>query len=370
MLRKKGVVGKFVEFYGAGLSSLSVADRATIANMAPEYGATIGFFPVDSGTLDYLRVSNRDTHLIELIEAYTKAQGIFRTDDTPDPHFTDSLELNLATVEPSMAGPKRPQDRLTLPAVKSTFQETFKDAPPAKADVEVNGRHGEISSGAVVIAAITSCTNTSNPSVMVGAGILAKKAVAKGLTAKPWVKTSLAPGSKVVTSYLEKAGLMPPMQALGFHLVGYGCTTCIGNSGPLPDSVSSAVKANDMVVAAVLSGNRNFEGRINPQVKANYLASPPLVVAYAIAGRVDIDLSSEPLGNGSDGEPVYLKDVLAHPSGSGCGDQGNHKRGDVPHRIRTRLPGRRQLAGPPGPHRRHLRMGSAFHLYPQAALFR
>jgi aconitate hydratase len=313
MLRKKGVVGKFVEFYGAGLSSLSVADRATIANMAPEYGATIGFFPVDSGTLDYLRVSNRDAHLIELIDAYTKAQGIFRTDDTPDPHFTDSVELNLATVEPSMAGPKRPQDRLTLPAVKSTFQETFKDAPAAKADVEVNGRHAEISSGAVVIAAITSCTNTSNPSVMVGAGILAKKAVAKGLTAKPWVKTSLAPGSKVVTSYLEKAGLMPSMQALGFHLVGYGCTTCIGNSGPLPDSVSSAVKANDMVVAAVLSGNRNFEGRINPQVKANYLASPPLVVAYALAGRVDIDLSSEPLGSGSNGEPVYLKDIWPTP---------------------------------------------------------
>jgi aconitate hydratase len=313
MLRKKGVVGKFVEFYGAGLSSLSVADRATIANMAPEYGATIGFFPVDAGTLDYLRVSNRDAHLIELIEAYTKTQGIFRTDDTPDPHFTDSLELNLATVEPSMAGPKRPQDRLTLPAVKSTFQETFKDAPAAKADVEVNGHHGEISSGAVVIAAITSCTNTSNPSVMVGAGILAKKAVAKGLTAKPWVKTSLAPGSKVVTSYLEKAGLIPPMQALGFHLVGYGCTTCIGNSGPLPDSVSSAVKANDMVVAAVLSGNRNFEGRINPQVKANYLASPPLVVAFALAGRVDIDLSSEPLGNGSNGKPVYLKDIWPTP---------------------------------------------------------
>ena len=314
MLRKKGVVGKFVEFYGAGLSSLSVADRATIANMAPEYGATIGFFPVDAGTLDYLRVSNRDAHLVALVEAYTKAQGIFRTDETPDPEFTDSLGLDLSTVEPSMAGPKRPQDRLTLPAVKKTFQETFKDAPTATAQVEVSGRTGEISSGAVVIAAITSCTNTSNPSVMMGAGILAKNAVAKGLTAKPWVKTSLAPGSKVVTNYLEKAGLMPALEALNFHLVGYGCTTCIGNSGPLPDSVAAAVRDHDMVVAAVLSGNRNFEGRINPQVKANYLASPPLVVAYAIAGRVDIDLSTEPLGTGSNGQPVYLRDIWPSPA--------------------------------------------------------
>ena len=314
MLRKKGVVGKFVEFYGAGLSSLRVADRATIANMAPEYGATIGFFPVDAGTLDYLRVSNRDAHLIELVEAYAKAQGIFRTDETPDPEFTDSLGLDLSTVEPSMAGPKRPQDRLTLPAVKKTFQETFHDASTAKVQVEVSGRTGEISSGAVVIAAITSCTNTSNPSVMMGAGILAKNAVAKGLTARPWVKTSLAPGSRVVTDYLEKAGLMPALEALNFHLVGYGCTTCIGNSGPLPESVAAAVKANDMVVAAVLSGNRNFEGRINPQVKANYLASPPLVVAYAIAGRVDIDLSTEPLGTGSDGEPVYLRDIWPSPA--------------------------------------------------------
>jgi aconitate hydratase len=317
MLRKKGVVGKFVEFYGAGLSQLSVADRATIANMAPEYGATIGFFPVDAGTLDYLRTSNRDAHLIELVEAYSKAQTLFRTDHTPDPVFSDSLELDLASVVPSMAGPKRPQDRLTLPDVKKNFGDAFKDAPAmqrkAKASYEMFGETGEIESGAVVIAAITSCTNTSNPSVMMGAGLLAQKAVAKGLKSKPWVKTSLAPGSKVVFEYLTKAGLMPALEALKFNLVGYGCTTCIGNSGPLPESVSNAVKKEDLVVAAVLSGNRNFEGRINPQVKANYLASPPLVVAYAIAGRVDIDMSSEPLGTGSDGAPVYLKDIWPTP---------------------------------------------------------
>jgi aconitate hydratase len=317
MLRKKGVVGKFVEFYGAGLTQLSVADRATIANMAPEYGATIGFFPVDEGTLGYLRTSNRDPHLIRLVEAYSKEQTLFRTDDSRDPLFSDTLELDLASVVPSMAGPKRPQDRLTLPQVKVNFAEAFKDAPAmrnkSKAAFEMYGETGEIESGAVVIAAITSCTNTSNPSVMMGAGLLAKKAVAKGLTSKPWVKTSLAPGSKVVFEYLTKAGLMPALEALKFNLVGYGCTTCIGNSGPLPESVSAAVKQEDLVVAAVLSGNRNFEGRINPQVKANYLASPPLVVAYAIAGRVDIDMSSEPLGAGSDGAPVYLKDIWPTP---------------------------------------------------------
>ncbi|HVW08930.1 MAG TPA: aconitate hydratase AcnA [Bryobacteraceae bacterium] len=305
MLRKKGVVGKFVEFYGAGLSALSVADRATIANMAPEYGATIGFFPVDAGTLDYLRTSNRDPHLVELVEAYSKEQTLFRTDASPDPVFASSLELDLGTVAPSMAGPKRPQDRLTLPEVKTNFHSAFKDAPA--------GKSGELTSGAVVIAAITSCTNTSNPSVMMGAGLLAKKAVAKGLTSKPWVKTSLAPGSKVVFDYLSKAGLMEPLEKLKFNLVGYGCTTCIGNSGPLPEPVSAAVKSDDLVVAAVLSGNRNFEGRINPQVKANYLASPPLVVAYALAGTVDIDMASDPLGNGSDGKPVYLKDIWPTP---------------------------------------------------------
>jgi aconitate hydratase len=305
MLRKKGVVGKFVEFYGAGLSALSVADRATIANMAPEYGATMGFFPVDAGTLQYLRTSNRDPHLIKLVEAYSKEQLLFRTDDTKDPVFADTLELDLSSVVPSMAGPKRPQDRLTLRDVKKNFSDSFPNA--------FRNESAEMTSGAVVIAAITSCTNTSNPSVMVGAGLLAKKAVEKGLKSKPWVKTSLAPGSKVVTEYLDKAGLTPYLEALHFNLVGYGCTTCIGNSGPLPEAVSAAVKSDDLVVAAVLSGNRNFEGRINPQVKANYLASPPLVVAYAIAGRVDFDMDSDSLGTGSDGEPVYLKDIWPSP---------------------------------------------------------
>ena len=305
MLRRKGVVGKFVEFYGAGLSALSVADRATIANMAPEYGATMGFFPVDDGTLQYLRTSNRDPHLVQLVEAYSKEQTLFRTDSTKDPVFADTLELDLASVVPSMAGPKRPQDRLTLREVKKNFSDSFPNA--------FRNESAEMTSGAVVIAAITSCTNTSNPSVMVGAGLLAKKAVEKGLKSKPWVKTSLAPGSKVVTEYLDKAGLTPYLEALHFNLVGYGCTTCIGNSGPLPDAVSAAVKDDDLVVAAVLSGNRNFEGRINPQVKANYLASPPLVVAYAIAGRVDFDMDSDALGTGSDGKPVYLRDIWPSP---------------------------------------------------------
>jgi aconitate hydratase len=313
MLRKKGVVGKFVEFYGAGLSALSVADRATIANMAPEYGATMGFFPVDDGTMQYLRMSNRDSHTTDLVEAYSKDQLLFRTDSTPDPTFSDILELDLGIVVPSMAGPKRPQDRLILSDVSKNFSESFKDAPTQKTRIEIGGQSAEMTSGAVVIAAITSCTNTSNPSVMVGAGILAKKAVEKGLKVKPWVKTSLAPGSKVVTEYLNKAGLTPYLEALSFNLVGYGCTTCIGNSGPLPDAVATAVKNDDLVVAAVLSGNRNFEGRVNPQVKANYLASPPLVVAYALAGRVDFDMTSDSLGNGSDGKPVYLKDIWPSP---------------------------------------------------------
>ncbi len=313
MLRKKGVVGKFVEFFGAGLSQLSVADRATIANMAPEYGATMGFFPVDDGTLQYLRTSNRDQHTLALVEAYSKEQCLFRTDETKDPLFSDTLELDLATVVPSMAGPKRPQDRLTLPEVRKNFRDAFKDATTKKAKIDIHGESAEMGSGAVVIAAITSCTNTSNPSVMIGAGLLAKKAVEKGLKSQPWVKTSLAPGSKVVTEYLNKAGLTPYLEALNFNLVGYGCTTCIGNSGPLPEAVSAAVKNEDLVVAAVLSGNRNFEGRINPQVKANYLASPPLVVAYALAGRVDFDMASDSLGTGKDGEPVYLKDIWPTP---------------------------------------------------------
>ncbi|MDQ6707136.1 MAG: aconitate hydratase AcnA, partial [Acidobacteriota bacterium] len=309
MLRKKGVVGKFVEFYGAGLSALSLADRATVANMAPEYGATIGFFPVDKETLSYLRVSNRDVDLVELVEAYCKEQGLFRTDDMKDPLFSDSLELDLAAVVPSMAGPKRPQDRVSLPEVKKNFTDAFKDATKKRAEIVLGENKSALCGGAVVIAAITSCTNTSNPSVMVGAGLLAKKAVQRGLKTQPWVKTSLAPGSKVVTDYLDKAGLTPYLEALGFHLVGYGCTTCIGNSGPLPDHVSAAIDKEKLVVAAVLSGNRNFEGRINAQVKANYLASPPLVVAYAIAGRIDIDLQKDPLGMDESGAPVFLRDV-------------------------------------------------------------
>jgi aconitate hydratase len=306
MLRKKGVVGKFVEFYGAGLSALSVADRATVANMAPEYGATMGFFPVDSETLEYLRFTNRSEEQIALVEAYTKEQGLFRTGQTADPQYADTLELDLSKVNPSMAGPKRPQDRVELPGVRANFHAAFAGVKGG----EVDGCGADrLSNGSVVIAAITSCTNTSNPSVMLAAGLLAKKAVEKGLAVKPWVKTSLAPGSKVVADYFEKAGLTPYLEQLKFHLVGFGCTTCIGNSGPLPDEVSESVTKDNLVVAAVLSGNRNFEGRINAQVKANYLASPPLVVAYALAGTVDLDISADPLGQDQTGRPVYLRDI-------------------------------------------------------------
>jgi aconitate hydratase len=308
ILRKKGVVGKFVEFYGPGLSALSLADRATVANMAPEYGATMGFFPVDQETIEYLKFSNRDADLIALVEAYTKEQGLFRTDATPDPVYTDTLELDLASVTPSMAGPKRPQDRVELPAVKKNFAEAF-SGQQKSASAEIEGQNVTLQNGSVVIAAITSCTNTSNPSVMLAAGLVAKKAVERGLKVKPWVKTSLAPGSKVVIDYYREAGLLPYLEALNFHLVGFGCTTCIGNSGPLPEPVTQAVKQENLVVAAVLSGNRNFEGRINALVKANYLASPPLVVAYALAGRIDIDLVNEPLGLDSAGKPVYLRDI-------------------------------------------------------------
>ena len=311
-LRKRGVVGKFVEFFGPGMSALSLADRATIANMAPEYGATIGFFPIDVKSLDYMRLSNRPRQLVELAEAYYKEQGLFLEAGTPEPEFNDTLELDLSSVEPSLAGPKRPQDRVSLSGMKSNFLSTLIE-PQKHVEVTVQGQTSDMPEGAVVIAAITSCTNTSNPSVMIGAGLLAKKAVEKGLSSKPWVKTSLAPGSKVVTEYLKDSGLMPYLEALKFNLVGYGCTTCIGNSGPLPEPVSQAVTDNNMVVAAVLSGNRNFEGRINAQVHANYLASPPLVVAYAIAGRVDIDLTTEPLGKGKNGEDVFLKDVWPSP---------------------------------------------------------
>jgi aconitate hydratase len=315
MLRAKGVVGKFVEFYGPGLSNLSLADRATVANMAPEYGATIGFFPIDSETLNYMRLTGRDPEHVQLVEAYAKAQGMFRTESTPDPVFSDTLELDLSSVEPSLAGPRRPQDRVPLAKSKQAFREALQamTAKQAKAvfrvQVSDDGHHYELGHGSIVIAAITSCTNTSNPSVMIAAGLLAKKAVERGVEVKPWVKTSLAPGSRVVTDYLKDTGLMPYLERLKFHLVGYGCTTCIGNSGPLPEPVAAAVKDNELVVAAVLSGNRNFEGRINPLVRANYLASPPLVVAYALAGRMDIDLYSEPLANDKHGRPVYLREL-------------------------------------------------------------
>jgi aconitate hydratase len=308
MLRKKGVVGKFVEFYGPGVAELALADRATIANMAPEYGATIGFFPIDHKTLDYLKLSNRSDDQVALVEAYAKAQGLFLTPSSPDPDYSDKLELDLTRVVPSMAGPKRPQDRIDLPDVKKNFLATLGE-DPRSAEVVMNGSSSTIHDGAVVIAAITSCTNTSNPSVMIAAGLVAKKAVEKGLQSKPWVKTSLAPGSKVVSDYLTDAGLMPYLEQLHFNLVGYGCTTCIGNSGPLPEPVADAVAKEKLVVAAVLSGNRNFEGRINALVRANYLASPPLVVAYAIAGRVDLDLQREPLGTDESGKKVYLKDI-------------------------------------------------------------
>src|ERR1700689_2937599 len=300
MLRKKGVVGKFVEFYGDGLSALSVADRATIANMAPEYGATIGVFPIDGATLDYLRMTNRPPELIELVEAYAKAQGLFRVDGAPEPLYSDTLTVDLSTVVPSMAGPKRPQDRIDLPDVKQNFLTALGSTPKS---------NGIVQDGSVVIAAITSCTNTSNPSVMIAAGLVAKKAVERGLQSKPWVKTSLAPGSKVVMDYLTDAGLLKPLEALNFQLVGFGCTPCIGNSGPLPDEVAAGVNSGKLPVAAVLSGNRNFEGRVNPLVKANYLASPPLVVAYALAGRVDVDIANEPIGQNEQGSDVYLRDI-------------------------------------------------------------
>jgi aconitate hydratase len=362
MLRQKKVVGKFVEFYGTGLSSLPLADRATIANMSPEYGATMGFFPVDELTLRYLRLTGRSEHQIKLVEAYTKEQGLFRTDETADPIFSDTLELDLWTVEPSLAGPKRPQDRVPLRRAKRMFLESLdsdltKFGPPSAAGevrraTALSGEPGlsppplrpkaaaerapgavaiaddeyedavrvtykdetfPLRHGSVVIAAITSCTNTSNPAVMLGAGLLARNAVRKGLRTQSWVKTSCAPGSRVVTDYYKQAGLLEPLEALGFHIVGYGCTTCIGNSGPLPEPIAAAVEENKLVVASVLSGNRNFEGRVNPLTRFNYLASPPLVVAYALAGRMDIDFDAEPIGAGHDG-PVFLRDIWPSPT--------------------------------------------------------
>jgi aconitate hydratase len=352
MLRKHGVVDRFVEYYGAGLSHLTLPDKATLANMSPEYGATIGFFPVDEQTLRYLRGTGRSEEMVQRVERVSKELGLFRTDDTPDPEFTSTLELDLSTVEPSLAGPKRPQDRIRLADMLKQFR---KDLPgmvpvgfalpsrekaegegqPRKGEswggeggseavtvaadrrcavIDCEGEAGEVGDGTVVIAAITSCTNTSNPSVMVGAGLLAKKAVEKGLMVKPWVKTSMAPGSQVVTDYLTKSRLLPYLERLKFNVVGYGCTTCIGNSGPLPENVHKAIEDNGLVVAAVLSGNRNFEARIHPLVRANYLASPPLVVAYALAGRVDIDLYNEPLGHGKDGKPVFMADIWPTPA--------------------------------------------------------
>jgi len=318
MLRAKGVVGKFVEFYGAGLSGIGLADRTTIANMSPEYGATMGFFPMDEETLRYLERTGRSAEEVDLVRQYTQTQGLFRTDKTPAPEFSDTVELDLSTVAPSLAGPKRPQDRVPLVDMKTTFHKALQTSVDAggfgldedvrKATLTVEGG-GQIGHGAVVIAAITSCTNTSNPSVMVAAGLLAKNAAQRGLKVAPHVKTSLAPGSRVVTDYLNQAGLTPFLEQLGFHTVGYGCTTCIGNSGPLPEPVVEAIEKGDLVAAAVLSGNRNFEGRINPHVKANYLASPPLVVAYALAGTVDLDLTSEPLGKDAEGKPVYLREI-------------------------------------------------------------
>jgi aconitate hydratase len=313
MLRKKGVVGKFVEFYGTGLSNLTLPDRATIANMAPEYGATMGFFPVDAETLAYLRFTSRSEDQVRLVEAYTKEQDLFRTDHTPDPIFSDRIELDLAKVVPTMAGPKRPQDSVPLTQAKTSFEKSLAGAAPKHVHVKNNGDNFDLADGSVVIAAITSCTNTSNPSLMLGAGLLAKKAVERGLSSKPWVKTSFAPGSKVVTDYIEKAGLWPYLEKLRFHLVGYGCTTCIGNSGPLPEPIGKAIKDNNLVAVSVLSGNRNFEGRINALCRANYLASPPLVVAYALAGRMDIDIVNESLGNDKSGKPVYLRDIWPTP---------------------------------------------------------
>jgi aconitate hydratase len=313
-LRKQGVVGKFVEFYGPGLRHLTIADRVTLGNMCPEYGATVAMFPIDQMTLEYLRLTGREPAHIKLVEDYARAQGLFRTEDSPDATYSQSMELNLSTVVPSLAGPRRPQDRVSLNKAKASFASAL---PELKKGIKLAATSGRtavatataLEHGSVVIAAITSCTNTSNPSVMIGAGLLAKNAVARGLHSKPWVKTSLAPGSKVVTDYLTKAALLDDLEALGFNVVGYGCTTCIGNSGPLPEDVSNDVREHGLVVASVLSGNRNFEGRIQQEVRANYLASPPLVVAYALAGSMNIDLTTQPLGKGSDGADVYLKDI-------------------------------------------------------------
>jgi len=311
MLRAKGVVGKFVEFFGSGIAELSLADRATIANMAPEYGATCGFFPIDQETINYMTLSGRNEERIALVEAYAKVQGLWRDDTSPEPEFTDVLRLDVASVTPSLAGPKRPQDRVGLSSAAAGFRDVVADAghDVDRPSTPVQGKDFDLANGDIVIAAITSCTNTSNPSVMMAAGLVAANAVERGLTVKPWVKTSLAPGSQVVSDYLAKAGLQDSLDSLGFNVVGYGCTTCIGNSGPLDPSITAAIQDGDVVAASVLSGNRNFEGRVNPDTRANYLASPPLVVAYAIAGTMTLDLVTEPLGTDGDGNDVYLADL-------------------------------------------------------------
>ena len=373
MLRKRGVVGKFVEFFGPGLASLTIADRATLGNMSPEYGATCGFFPIDDDTLDYLRTTARPEARVALVAAYAKAQGMYRTKNTPDPMFTDVLKLELGSVEPSLAGPKRPQDRVALKDVKAGFavamdQEFGKAAETGKR-VPVNGRKHDLGHGDVVIAAITSCTNTSNPTVMVGAGLLARKAVAKGLAVKPWVKTSLAPGSQVVGEYLSKSGLQKDLDKLGFNLVGYGCTTCIGNSGPLPPEISKTINDNDLVAAAVLSGNRNFEGRVNQDVRANYLASPPLVVAYAIAGTMNFDFAKTPLGTDKAGKKVFLKDVLADQPRDRDGDQEDHHQAGLCAQICPRLQGRCRLEQNRREGRPDLWVGSQIDLCAEPALF-
>ena len=371
MLRAKGVVGRFVEFFGPGLDHMTLADRATIANMAPEYGATCGFFPIDDRTLDYMRLTGRPAETIALTETYAKAQGMWRHADAPDPVFTDTLELDMGSVVPSLAGPKRPQDKVSLAKVDEVFNGDLaklyhRDRPER---VAVEGRDHDVGDGDVVIAAITSCTNTSNPSVLVAAGLVARKARALGLKPKPWVKTSLAPGSQVVTDYLDKAGLTEDLDAMGFNLVGYGCTTCIGNSGPLAQPISNAINENDLVAASVLSGNRNFEGRVSPDVRANFLASPPLVVAYALKGTVTQDMVCTPIGEGTDG-PVFLKDIWPANDEVAAVMAANIDSGHVREPLRQRLPRRPALVGD---HRRrigHLSLARRIDLHRQPAVFR
>ncbi len=370
MLRKYGVVGKFVEFFGEGLDHLPLADRATIGNMSPEYGSTCAVFPIDNETLRYLELSGRDAHRIELVERYAKEQGLWRTGADAKTRYTHVLSLDLGAVEPSISGPRRPQERIALRGAGAQVKKLLPQGEPKRAGVELDGQAFDLEDGAVVIAAITSCTNTSNPAVMIGAGLLARNAAARGLTRKPWVKTSLAPGSKVVTDYFEKCGLLDDLAQLGFNLVGYGCTTCIGNSGPLPDPIGEAIQQQDMTVCSVLSGNRNFEGRIHPLVKMNFLASPPLVVAYAIAGNLKVDLYKDPLGKDRDGKPVYLKDVLAELQGDSRPHRRERDFRDVQVELCERLRGRRELERPRRAGRGNVRMGQGLDLRAAPALLR